>query len=155
RIDVSREIYERRLLGPKITETVGYEEVLRRYLDKQISYDQFNSEVKALETVNTNWIDLLYRTPVSHNHTLSVSGGNDRVTYYTSLGMNQNLGMAKSNESRSMNGTTNLDIKVTDKLTAGIRLSANLIKTNGFYAVDPFTYAQETSRAIPAFDANG
>lgn len=155
RIDVSREIYERRLLGSRTTEAVGYEEVLRRYLDKKISYEQFNSEVKALETVNTNWIDLLYRTPVSHNHTISISGGTDRFTYYTSLGMNQNFGMARGNESRSMNGTTNLDIKLSDKLTAGIRLAANVIKTNGFYAVDPFTYAQETSRAIPAFDENG
>jgi len=155
RIDVSREIYERRLLGTKVTEAVGYEEVLRRYLDKKITYDQFNSEVKALEIVNTNWINLLYQTPFSHNHTLSISGGTDKLTYYTSIGMNQNLGTARGNETRSLNGTTNLDMKLTDKLTVGIRLSANVMKTDGFYGVDPFTYAQETSRAIPAFDSAG
>jgi TonB-linked SusC/RagA family outer membrane protein len=155
RIDVSREIYERRLLGTRVTEAVGYEYALKRYLDKEISYEQFDKEVKELEIVNTNWIDLLYRTPVSNYHTLSISGGTDRVTYYTSVGMNQNLGIARGNDSRSLNGTTNLDIKLTDQLTVGIRLGANLIKTEGFYAVDPFTYAQQSSRAIPAFDADG
>lgn len=155
RIDVSREIYERRILGRMVTEAVGYEEVLRRYLDKKITYDQFNQEVKALETLNTNWIDLLYQTPLSHNHTMSISGGTDRVTYYTSLALNQNLGTAKGNNSRSLNGSINLDAKLTDKLTAGVRLNANMIKTDGFYQVDPFKYAQETSRAIPAYDANG
>jgi TonB-linked SusC/RagA family outer membrane protein len=155
RIEVSREIYEKRLIGTKVSEEVGYEEVLRRYLDKKISYEQFNNEVKALETVNTNWIDLLYQTPFSHNHTLSISGGTDRITYYTSVGMNQNLGIARGNDSRSLNGTTNLDLKLSDKLTAGIRLAANVIKTNGFYQVDPFKYAQEMSRAIPAYDEDG
>ena len=155
RIDVSREIYEKRILGRMVTEAVGYEEALRRYLDKKITYEQFNQEVKALETLNTNWIDLLYQTPLSHNHTVSISGGTDRITYYTSLALNQNLGTAKGNNSRSLNGSINLDAKLSDKLTAGVRLNANMIKTDGFYQVDPFKYAQETSRAIPAYDANG
>jgi TonB-linked SusC/RagA family outer membrane protein len=155
RIDVSREIYERRILGSVVTEAVGYEEVLRRYLDKKISYEQFNKEVKALETVNTNWIDLLYQTPLSHNHTVSISGGTDKIVYYTSLAMSQNLGIAKGNDSRSLNGSVSLDAKLSNKLTAGVRLNANMIKTNGFYQVDPFTYAQETSRAIPAYDEQG
>lgn len=155
RIDVSREIYENRILGSRVTESVGYELLLKRYLNKEITYEAFDQGVKELEVLNTNWMDLLYRTPISHNHTLSISGGTDRVTYYTSLGMNQNLGTAVGNESRSLNGSINLDMKVTDKLNVGVRLNANMIKSDGFYGVDPYKYALETSRAIPAFDKDG
>lgn len=155
RIDVSREIYENKLLGRQYAQNVGYEDALNRYLNKEISYEQFDKEVKAMELVNTNWMDLLYRAPFSQNHTLSISGGTDRVSYYTSVGMNQNLGTARGNDSKALNGTVSLDIKVNDKLNVGVRLNANLIKTKGFYGVDPYTYALKTSRAIPAFDENG
>ena len=155
RIDVSREIYENRILGSKIPASVGYEYLLDRYLAKEISWENFDKGIKDLEVLNTNWMDLLYRTPLSHNHTVSISGGTDRVTYYSSLGMNQNLGTAKGNESNSFNGSMNLDARITDKLNIGIRLNANTIRSEGFYRVDPYKYALETSRAIPAFNKDG
>lgn len=155
RIDVSREITERGLLGRTDTYAVGYENAYYRYLNKEISYAEFNQEVKRLETVNTNWIDLLYRTPLSHNHSISLSGGTDRVSYYSSVSMSQNFGIAKGNDSKSMNGTINMDAKLTDKLTVSVRLSGNFSTTSGFYIVDPFKYAQEASRAIPAYTADG
>lgn len=155
RIDVSREIYEKKLLGTIGTTAVGYENVLERYLNKEISYDQFNQEVKYLETVNTDWMKLLYRTPFSHNHSVSISGGSERISYYSSLATSQNFGTAKGNDTRNMTGTLRLDAKISGKLTAGVQLNAGLIRTKGFYAVDPFKYAQETSRAIPAFDEAG
>ena len=155
RIDVSREIYERRLLGTPETNAVGYEGALNSYLNKQISYDQFNSEVKQLETMNTDWMKLLYRTPLSTNHSLSISGGTDRVTYYTSIAGRETFGTAKGNDSRLISASLNLDAKLNDKITAGVRLTGSYTKTNGFYQIDPYSYAQQTSRAIPAFDASG
>jgi TonB-linked SusC/RagA family outer membrane protein len=155
RIDVSREIYEKGLLGSQETNTVGYEHALNLYLNKQISYDQFNAMVKQLEVVNTDWMDILYRTPFSHNHSLSISGGTDKVTYYTSVSGSERFGTAKGNDSRLLSATLNLDARLSDKITVGVRLNTNYTKTNGFYTVDPFTYAQETSRAIPAFDGQG
>ena len=34
--------------------------------------------------VNTNWVDLIFRTGLSQNHNLSLQGGNDKATYYLS-----------------------------------------------------------------------
>lgn len=155
RIDVSREIYEKRLLGAPETQAVGYEHALDLYLRKQIGYDEFNARVKQLETMNTDWMKILYRTPLSHNHSLSISGGTDKITYYSSISTSEKFGTAKGNDSRLFSASLNLDAKITDKLTASMRLNGNYTKTNGFYQVDPFIYAQETSRAIPAFDDKG
>ena len=155
RIDVSREIYEKRLLGAPDPSGVGYEYALSQYLNKQISYDEFNSMVKQMEVQNTDWMKLLYRTPFSHNHSLSISGGTDKVTYYTSVSGSERFGTAKGNNSRLLSASLNLDARLSDKVTVGARLNTNYTKTDGFYTIDPFTYAQETSRAIPAFDAHG
>ncbi len=155
RIDVSREIYENKLMGKTVTTAVGYENALNRYLTKQISYDEFNAQVKYLETVNTDWMKILYRTPFSHNHNISLSGGTDRLTYYASLSTSQNYGIAKGNEAKNMSGKLSLDAKVTDKLTVSAFLNTNVARNSGFYSIDPFKYAQETSRAIPAFDQSG
>jgi TonB-linked SusC/RagA family outer membrane protein len=155
RIDVSREIYEKGLLGRVETDAVGYEHALSLYLNKQISYEEFNAMVKQLEVINTDWMNLLYRTPFSHNHSLSISGGTDKVTYYASISGSERFGTAKGNDSRLLSATLNLDARLSDKITVGLRLNTNYTKTNGFYRVDPFTYAQETSRAIPAFDSAG
>ncbi len=156
RIDVSREIYERRLLGLAPTESIGYENVLQRYLNKQIGYDEFNAEVKKLETVNTNWIDILYRAPLSHNHSLSFSGGGEKITYYASVHFNQNYGTAKGNNKKQYGGSLSLDAKISRKLHVGIKLDGGFSSTDGFFSsIDPYAYALKTSRAIPCFDENG
>ena len=36
--------------------------------------------------MNTDWFDLLFRNSFSHQHTLSVSGANERVDFYFSAG---------------------------------------------------------------------
>ncbi|MFR7876684.1 MAG: hypothetical protein ACLU4J_10020 [Butyricimonas paravirosa] len=60
---------------------VGY-----AYLERKISWEEFNTGVKKLEATNTDWFDILYRTPFSQSHSLSFSGGNDDATYRASFG---------------------------------------------------------------------
>ena len=44
--------------------------------------EQFVDRVYDLEKVNTDWYDELFRTDVSHKHSLSISGGSEFVNYY-------------------------------------------------------------------------
>ncbi|MDR1274077.1 MAG: SusC/RagA family TonB-linked outer membrane protein [Odoribacteraceae bacterium] len=155
RIAVSREMYERRLYGARGLEQVGYELELKRYLNKEISYDEFNERVKQLEELNTDWFDILYRVPVSHNHSLNLSGGTENVTYYASIYARENIGTARGNDSRSYGGSLNIDARVNDRFSVGARFSAGFSTTNSFYTVDPYSYATRSSRAIPCFDENG
>lgn len=155
RIDVSRQMYEERILGGRATDVVGYEYALRRYLNKETSYEEFNDEVKYLETMNTDWMDILYRTPLSHNHSISLSGGSERVRYYSSFNYKQTSGIAKGNDNTSYGGSFTMDARVNKKLNVSARISGNLSSTDAFYQVDPFTYAIQTSRAIPAYGKNG
>lgn len=68
---------------------VGYEGALDSYYKGLSTYDEFVENVKWYETVNTDWFDILTRDTYSHDHTFGVSGGNDDIRYYVSIGYNQ------------------------------------------------------------------
>jgi tonB-linked outer membrane protein, susC/ragA family len=155
RIEVSREIYESGLLGNSALEEVGYEGVLKRYLNKEISYSEFDTEVKKLETLNTDWFDILYQDAMSHNHSVSVSGGAERFRYYASMNAQFQKGTAKGNESESYSASLNVDSELHPKVILGVKLSGSFKTTEAFYKTDPYNYALRTSRAIPCFDENG
>lgn len=155
RIDVSREIYNRRLIGGSSNNKVGYEGLLSQFQSKEIGYDQFNSGVKYLEQVNTDWFDALFRNPISHTHSLSLSGGEEKVQYYVSLNGSQNKGTAKGNEQNSYGASTRLTAKLAKNVTLSMGLSGSIAKTKGFYQVNPYQYASTTSRAIPLYNDDG
>lgn len=45
------------------------------------------------KTVNTNWVDLVFRTGVTQNHNFNVQGGSDKATYYISSGITKQEGI--------------------------------------------------------------
>jgi TonB-linked SusC/RagA family outer membrane protein len=100
-------------------------------------------------------MDILYRNPTSQNHNLSFSGGSESVTYYASINARKTVGTARGNDSENYGASLNIDSRMSDRLSVGARLNANIGSTRSFYSVDPYTYATRTSRAIPCFDENG
>ncbi|QCR23338.1 TonB-dependent receptor [Pontibacter sp. SGAir0037] len=64
--------------------------------------------------VDTDWLDLVYRNAVSHNHALSVSGGTDRTSYYFSAGVSDQEGFIKNNVFNRKTARLNINHKVTD-----------------------------------------
>jgi TonB-linked SusC/RagA family outer membrane protein len=155
RIDVSREIYERGLQFAVMPDLISYEGLQANLFDKKITQEQFVSGVNKLETNNTDWFDLLFQAPFSQTHSLSVSGGSDKTTYYGSLGYMNDKGNTKGNEQTRYTATVNINSNLTDNLRVGLKLNGSKSTTNGFYQVDPFKYAFNTSRAIPAFNDDG
>lgn len=78
----------------------------------------FNTKVKRLETVNTDWFDILFENPFSHNHNLNISGGSDKTTYYASFGVsNERMVQPKGNDSEKYSGSITLTTKLWDSFT--------------------------------------
>ena len=156
RIDVSREVYESGYVSQSSTlASVGYAGLFKQYLEDKISYEAFNSGVKKLETMNTDWFDLLFENPFSHSHNISVSGGSDKSTYRFSFGITNNNGTAKGNDSETYNGSMNISTIFKEKLTLMASLAGSMTKTNGFNGTDPYQYAYSMSRAIPCYNEDG
>jgi TonB-linked SusC/RagA family outer membrane protein len=155
RIDVSREIYAKGLQFGVTPDPVSYEGLSSNLFDKKITQEQFVAGVNKLETNNTDWFDLLFQTPISQSYNVNISGGSDKTTYYGSVGYLNDRGNTIGNEQNRYTASTNINSSLTDNLKIGFRLNASKSTTDGFYVVDPYKYAFNTSRTIPAFNEDG
>ncbi len=156
RVEVSREIFQRGLTAPFVNNSIGYAGALNEYLYlKTINEAEFNARVAAMETANTDWFKILFRTPLSMGHNLGISGGNTSTRYYSSFGYNATNGTAIGNDTRAMNGSLSMSSQLFKNLNIGIRLSAAKNTTDGFYQVNPYDYATKINRVIPAYQSNG
>ena len=155
RVAVSKEIWDRGLTATVTNNNIGYAGALNDYLFGNITYEQFNAQVKYMETVNTDWFDILFRNPVSTRHSLSVSGGSASTQYYGSFGYSQTNGTAKGNDNKGISASFGINSKLSKKLNASMRISISEANTNGFYTSDPYTYASRTNRAIPGYNEDG
>jgi TonB-linked SusC/RagA family outer membrane protein len=73
--------------------------------------------------VDTRWYDYIYRTGFSTNHNLNFSGGTDKTTFYTSVGYTNQKGMLVRNDFRRYSARLNVDQKVFDRFSMGVRVS--------------------------------
>lgn len=155
RVDYSREIIEKKLFMEKLGSHVGYEAATQDLYNRVISYDEFEKRVARMETVNTDWFGILLKDALSHNHTLSLSGGDESIRYYTSLGYNSENGNIKGEENNRYSARINVNANYK-KFDLGVTMSGNIQDRQ--YApkeIDVMNYAYNTSRALEAFDDKG
>lgn len=74
-------------------------------------------------TANNNWQDEIFRTGVSQNYQLAVSGKKEGTTYYLSGGWTQQNGVIETSEMKRYNFKVNLDQKVNNWLTMGTNVA--------------------------------
>ena len=87
-------------------------------------------QIKAL-SVNggTDWQDEIYHNGALQNHQLSISGGSDNIRYFVSGGYMNQQGIVVNTQYKRYSLRSNLDLKLTNWLSAGINLNA--IKDKG------------------------
>lgn len=155
RIQMSRELFKNHYVYPHSSSLIGFEGLLRDYYNGQVSEAQFNDRMNYYESVNTDWFDLLTHNSFSQQHTVALSGGGERGTYYASLGFADNDDIVKGTTNRRYNAMVNLDVKFSKLLTASFGIQGNVANRDYYMSyVNPVEYAYSTSRAIPAFNGD-
>ena len=158
RMQLSQDIYkEQRKFDPNdIILSIGYEGLLKRYLNKEISLSEMDKEYQNMARQNTDWFDILFRNSFNHSHNVSFSGGSDKIQNRTSLSFTSEDGEVKGNSLTQFAATSNTTINISEKLRVNLLLNGSSRQVKGFaYEVDPFKYAYNTSRVIPAFNPDG
>lgn len=121
-----------------------------RFSEETIKAWRDDAGQNPLKYPNTNWIDEVFRTGVATNHNLSVSGGSEKASYYTSFGYNNNPGVMENAGYERYSFRTNLELRPTKWLSLGTRL-------NGYFANidlgqdrvdDVFTYGVASTPGI-------
>lgn len=115
--------------------------------------------------VDTRWYDYIYRTGTSHNHNLSVSGGNDFTTYYFSANYSNQQGFIKANDFSRKSVRFNIDQVVTPwlKLKASVSYNtsfnqspyAGSLPNSNFFLVGAARLAIALPPNVPAFNPDG
>ena len=158
RMQLSKEMYEERRTFPtgSMILPIGYEGLVQRLMNKEITLNEMDKEYKRMARQNTDWFDILFRNSFNHSHSLGISGGSEKIQNRTSFGYSQENGEAKGNEMTSFTATSNTTVKLWDQVTVNMLLKGSIREVDGFaYGVDPFRYAYNTSRVIPAYNEDG
>ncbi|MDE5636000.1 MAG: SusC/RagA family TonB-linked outer membrane protein, partial [Muribaculaceae bacterium] len=156
RIQLSRELFNDHYEYNDNASMVGYEGLMQQLYTGKITDAQFAEQIRALETMNTDWFDLLTHDSFSQQHTVSLSGGGERGTYYASLGYVDNDDVVKGTKNKRYSAVVNLDINFAPWLQGAFGVKGN-VSDRDYYmeSIAPVEYAYSTSRAIPAYEADG
>lgn len=157
RIDMSIEMQNRGLqFSTSTAMDVGYEGALQRLWNREIDYPEFLSQVNTLRTNNTDWYGELFRTAFSHQHSISVSGGNEKTDYYFSGGYANDRSVTIGEDVDRYTAMIKLNTQLAKNLKVGFKLAGSMSETDRPHtSIDMYEYAYNTSRAIPLYNPDG
>lgn len=156
RVQFSRDLLDSNFEFAGDVALVGYEYLYQQLYAKQISYDDFVRQVSKMESLNTDWFDVLGNDTFSSQHTVSITGGSEKIRYYASVGYTDDNDVVESNKNDRYTASLNSDINFSDNfsLSLGFNGSRSVQK---YYQSElaPIDYAYNTSRTIPWQNADG
>jgi TonB-dependent starch-binding outer membrane protein SusC len=90
--------------------------------DQYAAYQAIEFPAYEQGPADTDWQDLLYRNGTLQNHQFSVSGGTDKINFYTSANYFTQDGVIINSGYKRTSFLTNVDAQVNDKLKLGVNL---------------------------------
>lgn len=115
--------------------------------------DTWRTGTDPLKYPNTNWIDETFKPSTSTTHTLSMSGGTDKIRFYGSFGYLHNPGVMPNGAYTRYSGRVSVDADVKPWLTLGIYANGHVsdmgpaaqYTSTGTTVNDIFTYSSATT----------
>ena len=156
RIGFSQHLVDIHYDYPSNIPLVGYEAALKKLYNRNYTEEEFQAEVARLQTMNTDWFDILTHNSFSQNHNVSISGGSNNIRYYGSVGYTDENDVVKGTTNRRYTGNIKLNMVLSPKFQAEFSLSGyQNDKKYPQTSLNPIDYAYNTSRAIPAYNEDG
>lgn len=130
---------DKRLWTGEITEYTQHDkdmmENMMAYIKDPVNNKPYYMEGSAIQWVgNTNpYKELVKNWTPTQKHNLSISGGGDKISYYISLGMQDQKGMYKirTDELKRYNTMLSVNAKVNDWFTVAAKASYNVFDYEG------------------------
>ncbi len=121
--------------------------------------------LRAAEYRNTDWFDILFKNSIQHNHSISLSGGTEKGTYYASLSAMVDPGWTDQSSVYRYTANVNSSYKISNSLQLNLignasyrkqrapgTLSSNIDAVTGEvtrdFDINPYSYALNTSRVL-------
>lgn len=121
---------------------------------------EVQSSINALRGITTDWNDILFRDTFNQEYNLSLSGGNDRATYYTSLGFQEENGNVTGVDMNRLSLTLKTNYNVTRRFKVGASVFVNHRKNNSYITdndgfTNPVYYSRRANPYQLPFDEEG
>ena len=144
-------------VGLNYADNLGRGGRLRRQLyEGKLTPGDYQSSVADLGSRSTNWFKEIFRTAHSQMHNLSLRGGTEEMTYYTSFNFQNKNGILLPNRYSSAGVLVRLDYRPVKNLIIGVDVNASTRKNEDHAsAVDPFNYAMFANPYERPYDENG
>lgn len=118
------------------------------------------AQINALRSINTDWNDILFRDTFSQEYNVSVSGGGDKATYYTSLGYQDEKGNVPGVSMNRFNIVLKTSYRLSEKFKVGASVFANRRKKDSYLTdndgfSNPVYYSRRANPYQQPYDANG
>ncbi|MCY4780761.1 SusC/RagA family TonB-linked outer membrane protein [Sphingobacterium sp. UT-1RO-CII-1] len=121
---------------------------------------------------NTDWFDLLFKSSVVQEHSVSIQSGTEKSQSYSSVSYMNDPGMTLGNNVKRFTGNFRTNYKFNDRFKAELLGNGSIRQQTApgsqnmesdpvygsyyrGYDINPYNYALSTSRLITPFDENG
>ncbi|MCE8924709.1 SusC/RagA family TonB-linked outer membrane protein [Bacteroides ovatus] len=132
-----------------------YEASYEALMNKDITLDEFKTQVSDMQVRNTDWFDHLFRNSITQTHNVNVSGGTDQVTYYVSASYQDIQGSSKQSDSRKFTTLAKFSAEINKHISFMTKIDFTTTSNSGYATgVNPFDYAYTKSRTIPAYNTD-
>ena len=129
--------------------------------------DAQSAYLKDAEFRNTDWFSELFSPAISHNHSISVSAGTDKVAFYGSISAMVDPGWYKQSKINRYTANMNVTYNITPKLAFTAITSGSYRKQKApgtlsqsvdpvfgevkrDFDINPYSYSMNTSRTLDA-----
>ena len=109
--------------------------------------------VKAAGNANTDWLDMVLRTGITHNVDFSVSGGGNASRYYTSFSYNTQEGTLIGTDFQRLTGNISMDNDITSSFRTFVKVNLSYSKNNINSGI--YNQALAAPPILPAYNADG
>lgn len=90
------------------------------------------NEIAQIQNANTDWQDEVFKNGVATNHSLSMSGGNEKNQYYVSLNALNEKGIVTNSDFKRLSFRVNLDSKLNKIFSIKSSITGSNSVQNGF-----------------------
>lgn len=118
------------------------------------------AQINALRLNSTDWNDILFRDTFSQEYNLSISGGTDKATYYTSLGYQDEKGNVPGVSMNRFNIVVKTQYRLSSKFKVGASVFANRRKKDSYLTdndgfTNPVYYSRRANPYQQPYDETG
>ena len=156
RVLFSRQLIESNMNFGRVPKRQPHQVAYEQWTTKQIPQAAFEQKGDTFHRSNTDWLNLLFRSDVTHTHALNVSGGTEAVKYYVSEGYSNIEGAARGSDSEKFSALAKVDVEYNEYLGFTAKIDYATTSNTGYSSVvNPFDYAYSTTRTMPAYNEDG